>query len=73
MRPITLIAALLILAGVAGLAFNSFSFSTTEEVAKVGPLTASTETEHRVVVPLYAGVAAIVLGGALLIVGLRRT
>ena len=62
-----IIAGLLILGGILGLVYGGFSFTKETHEAKVGPFEmAVTEKEH-VNIPLWAGVAAIVLGGILLI------
>jgi uncharacterized membrane protein len=72
MRPFLLIGILLIVVGIAGLAFNGFTYTTNDEVAKVGPLTATAEHDHNVFISPYAGIAAIVIGGVLILVGRRR-
>lgn len=72
MRPVALIGILLVVLGVAGLVFSVFTYKTEDQVAKVGPLTATAEHEHTVYVPPYAGVIAIVVGGALVFAGRRR-
>jgi hypothetical protein len=64
---------LLILTGVAYIAFHGFSFSSREKVLDIGPLEASTTTHHEVMPysPLLGG--AIVAGGTILfIAGLNR-
>jgi uncharacterized membrane protein len=72
MRPLVLIGVLLVIVGIAGLAFNGFTYTTRDEVAKVGPLEATAEHDHNVFISPYAGIAAIVIGGVLILAGRRR-
>jgi hypothetical protein len=68
-------AVLLILAGAAGLLYGGFSYTQASHRADLGPIHFSLDTERHVNVPVWAGVAAIVLGGLLLLggrVGARR-
>jgi TRAP-type C4-dicarboxylate transport system permease small subunit len=57
----------LIVAGVLGLAYGSFTYTKDTHTANVGPLTLSVKDKETVNVPIWAGVAAIVAGGALLL------
>ena len=43
-----------------------------EEAAKLGPIELSVKETQRVNVPLWAGVAAVVIGGGLLVFGGKR-
>lgn len=72
MRPIAWIGVLLVVLGVAGLAVRTFSFTTKEKVLDVGPIQATADKEHDVYIYPIAGIAAIVIGGALVFAG-RRT
>jgi TRAP-type C4-dicarboxylate transport system permease small subunit len=57
----------LIVAGVLGLAYGSFTYTKDTHTANVGPLTLSVKDKETVNVPIWAGVVAIVAGGALLL------
>jgi len=57
----------LIVAGVLGLAFGGFSFTKETHDTKIGPLELSVKDKERVNIPLWAGVAAVVAGGVLLV------
>lgn len=67
MGGIRIVALILIVAGVLGLAYGGFSYTKENTAAKVGPIELKVEETHRVNVPLWAGVAAIVIGGVVLV------
>ena len=72
MNAIRIVAIALIVAGALGLAYGSFSFTKQTHEAKLGPIALSVNEKQTVNVPVWAGVAAIVVGGALLLVGGRK-
>ncbi len=72
MTPVRVIAILLIVAGIAGLAFGSFSYTKETHQAEIGPLELSVEEKETVNLPVWASVAAILVGGGLLVVGARK-
>ena len=57
----------LIVAGALALAFGGFSFTKETHDTKIGPLELSVKDKERVNIPLWAGVAAVVAGGVLLV------
>lgn len=65
-------AVLLIVAGVLGLAYGNFSFTKQTHEAKLGPIAVSVQEKQTVNVPIWLGVGAIVIGGALLLFGAKR-
>lgn len=67
-----LVAVLFLAAGVFVLVYGSVSFGRTKETAKVGPFELSVAKKERVEVPKWAGVAAIAVGAALLLVPSKR-
>ena len=71
MNPLKLVAIVLIVAGVLGLAYGSFSYTKDTTVVKLGPLEVSAKQKETVNVPIWAGVGAIVVGGLLLVLGGR--
>ena len=73
MNSIKMAAIALIVAGALGLVYGSFSFTKQTHEAQVGPLTLSVEEQQTVNVPVWAGVGAILLGGALLLFGGKRS
>jgi hypothetical protein len=56
-------------AGVLGLMYGSFSYTKDTHEAKLGPIALSIKDKQTVNVPVWAGVAAIAIGGALLLFG----
>lgn len=73
MNTIKIAAIALILAGALGLAYGSFSFTKETHEAKLGPLELSVKERQTVNVPVWAGVSAILIGGALLVFGVKRS
>jgi TRAP-type C4-dicarboxylate transport system permease small subunit len=72
MDAIKIVALVLIVAGILGLAYGSFSFTKETHEAKIGPLELSVKEKETINIPVWAGVAAIVVGGILLVVPLKR-
>jgi hypothetical protein len=72
MNAVKIAAILLIAAGVLGLAYGSFSYTKTTHETKIGPIELSMKEKETVNVPVWAGVGAIVIGGALLVFGGRK-
>lgn len=67
-----IIAIVLIVLGILALSYGGFSYITQERVADVGPVQVTRERENVVWVPPVLGVAAIVAGAAMLVLGSRR-
>ena len=72
MNAAKIAAIVLILVGVLGLAYGSFSFTKETHEAKIGPLELSVKDKQTVNIPVWAGVGAIVIGGALLVFGSKK-
>jgi TRAP-type C4-dicarboxylate transport system permease small subunit len=62
----------LLVAGVLGLMYGSFSYTKETHEANIGSLQLSVKDKETVNIPVWAGVAAIVIGGGLLVLGSRR-
>jgi TRAP-type C4-dicarboxylate transport system permease small subunit len=73
MGGIKIAALALIVVGVLGLVYGGFSYTKETHRATVGSLELSVTDSKRVNVPIWAGVGAIVAGGALLFLGGRRS
>lgn len=68
MNGIKIAAIALIAAGVLGLAYGGFSYTSDTHDAKIGSLELSVKETERVNIPVWAGVGAIIVGGLLLVV-----
>lgn len=71
MSALKLVAIVLVAAGILGLVYGGFSYTKTTHDAKIGPLEFSIKDKETVNVPMWAGIAAIVVGGGLLLVKSR--
>ena len=72
MNTIKIAALVLLVCGVMGLFLGSFSYTKDNEEVKVGPIELSVKEKKTVNIPVWAGVAAIVAGGGLLVYGSRK-
>ena len=72
MNAVKVAAIVVIAAGVLGLVYGSFSYTKDTHGAKLGPLELSVKDRETVNIPVWAGVGAIVVGGALLLVGGKK-
>ncbi len=63
---------LLVIVGLAMLAFTGFKFSTKEKVLEVGSLQVNKEEEHSVVWPMWAGGIAAAAGVVILLTNTRK-
>jgi TRAP-type C4-dicarboxylate transport system permease small subunit len=72
MNAVKMAAVVLIAAGVLGLVYGGFSYTKDTHEAKLGPLELSVKDKETVNIPVWAGVGAIVIGGALLLVGGKK-
>jgi LPXTG-motif cell wall-anchored protein len=68
MNAVRLVAIALIIAGILGLAYGGFSYTKDRQEVKLGPLELSVKETKTVDIPVWAGVAALVAGGLLLLV-----
>ena len=62
----------LLVAGVLALVYGNFSYTKDTHEAKIGPLEFSVKDRETVNIPVWAGIAAIVAGGGLLVFGGRK-
>jgi multidrug transporter EmrE-like cation transporter len=73
MSSTKIIALVLIIAGVLGLAYGKFTYTKETHDAKIGPIELSVKDKETVNVPMWAGIGAIVVGAGLLLAGGRKT
>jgi hypothetical protein len=72
MNGMKILALGLIVAGVLGLAYGSFTYTKETHSANVGPISLSVKDKETVNIPVWAGVAAILAGGGLLFMSGRK-
>ena len=72
MSPVKIIGIVLIVAGAIALAYGGFSFTKETHKAEIGPLSLSVKEKENVNVPQWAGIAAIVAGAVMLVVGGKK-
>lgn len=72
MNPVRILAFVLIIGGILGLAYGGFSYTQERHEAKIGPVQISVNEKKSVDVPIWASVGALLLGGALLFGGRRN-
>ena len=62
----------LIVAGMLGLGYGSFTYTKETHDVKIGPLEMSIKDKETVNIPVWAGVGAIMVGGLLLVFGNKK-
>jgi hypothetical protein len=62
-----LVGVILLVAGLLALAYGGFSYTREKGDVKVGPVEIQVTEKEHVNIPLWAGIAAAVVGGALLV------
>ena len=72
MNTTKLIGIVLLIAGTLGLVYGGFSYTKDTTAVKLGPLELSIKEKETVNVPIWAGIAAIAVGGLLLVFGGKR-
>ena len=72
MSPLKIVAIVLIVAGVAALAYGGFSYTKETHKAEIGPLKLSVAEKERVNVPQWGGIGAIILGVVLLVIPSKK-
>jgi hypothetical protein len=72
MNTLRIFAMVLIVSGVFGLIYGSFSYTKESEAFKIGPIELSMNEKKTVNIPVWAGVGAVVAGVGLLLYGSRK-
>ena len=72
MKAVKLVAIVLVAAGILALAYGGFSYTKETTQVKLGPIELSVKEKKTVNVPMWAGVGAILIGGALLLFGGKK-
>jgi LPXTG-motif cell wall-anchored protein len=73
MNAVKIVAIVLIVAGILGLVYGTFSYTKATHDVKLGPLELSVKEKQTVNVPVWAGVGAIVAGGGLLLLARKKS
>jgi LPXTG-motif cell wall-anchored protein len=72
MSAVKIAAIVLIVVGILGLVYGSFSYTKDTHDVKLGPIELSVKDKQTVNVPVWAGVGGIVVGGALLLFARKK-
>ena len=72
MNTIRAVAIVLIVAGVLGLLYGGFTYTKDTTAVKLGPIEFAVKEKKTVNVPVWAGIAAIVAGGLVLVMGSKK-
>jgi hypothetical protein len=73
MKPIAIAGLVLIVLGLAALAYQGITYTSRETVVDIGPLHATADREKTLPLPPVVGIAAVAGGIGLLVVGLRKS
>jgi TRAP-type C4-dicarboxylate transport system permease small subunit len=73
MNAVKIAAIVLIVAGVLGLVYGSFSYTKETHEATLGSIKVSVKDTETINVPVWAGVGAIAIGGVLLLFGSKKS
>jgi len=71
MNSIKILGIVLLVSGILGLIYGSFSYTRDTQEAKIGSLVLSMKDKQTVNIPVWIGVGGIVLGSAFLVTGYR--
>ena len=72
MNAVKMVAFALIVAGVLALAYGGFTYTKETHDVKIGPIEISVKDKETVNIPIWVGVGAIVVGGLLLVFGIKK-
>ena len=72
MNAVKMVAIVLIVAGILGLAYGGFGYTKETHTAKLGSIELSVKDRETINIPVWAGIGAIIVGGVLLFVPRKR-
>jgi uncharacterized membrane protein HdeD (DUF308 family) len=72
MRPAAIIGLVLIVLGLAALAYQGVTYTSREKVLDIGPIHATAEREKTVPLPPVLGIVAVAAGVVLVVAGVRK-
>lgn len=67
MNAVKAVGTLLFIAGALGLAYGGFTYTRTTHEAHVGPFAMTMQDRQTIPIPVWAGLAGVLVGGALLL------
>ncbi len=73
MNAVKMAAIAMIVAGILALVYGGFSYTKETHDLKLGPIELTVKDKQKVNVPIWVGVGAIVIGGALLLFGSKQS
>jgi len=73
MKPAAMLGILLIVAGLAALVYQGFTYTTREKVLDIGPIHATADRDKTVFLPPIVGIVAVAGGIALVVAGARKS
>ena len=73
MKPIMVVGLFLVAIGLIALVYQGITYTTYDTVIDIGPLHATAERQRTIPLPPLLGGAAVVAGGVLIGLGLRKT
>lgn len=71
-NAVKMVAIALILGGVLALMYGGFSYTKETQQVKLGPIELSVKEKQTVNIPVWAGVGAMLIGGALFLFGSKK-
>jgi hypothetical protein len=71
MRGLMIVGVIIVLASLGALAVQVIPFHHQEQVAKIGPITATEDKQSYIFIPPFAAVIGILVGGGLIFAGRR--
>jgi hypothetical protein len=72
MKPVAILGLLLLVAGLAALVYQGFTYTSRETVLNLGPIHATADRDKTVILPPVLGIVAVAGGAVLLISGVRK-
>lgn len=72
MKPLGWVGVVLVVAGILALVFGGISYSHRKQIMKVGPIEATHTEKKTIPIPPIAGVACILVGGGIVVAGVRK-
>lgn len=72
MKPLGIAGIVLIVVGVAALAYQGITYTSRDTIIDIGPVHATADREKTLPIPPILGIAAVAGGVAMLVVGMRK-